>query len=172
MNVQQQRLESAVQQCEEHQRLHELSAKHFSSINRSLSVAVATLASCASLLMFLTGFQPEPVRWMQLLAACLSLAAAGITAAPIVLQETDRVQRHCAAGARYAEMRHELSRLASFPLIGIDADVVEVCDRVTSFKAQSPQVPVSVIRSAKRERMAHSSKSGGHPTDKRGDRVA
>lgn len=172
MNAQQERLESAVQECEQHQRLHELSAKHFSRITRSLSIVVAALALCASLLMFLTGFQLEPVRWMQLLAACLSLAAAGVTAAPIVLQETDRVQRHCAAGAHYAEMRHELSRLAASANIGNEAYVAEACDRLTSFKVRSPNVPHSVISSAKRERVAHSSKSGGHPTDDRGDRAA
>jgi hypothetical protein len=172
MNVQRQRLESALQQCEEHQRLHELSARHFTRINRSLSVVVATLAVCASLLMFLTGFQLEPVRWMQLLAACLSLAAAGITAAPMLLGETDRVERHCAASARYAEMRRELSRLVAIPHVGTDGHVADACDRLTSFNVRSPNIPLSVIKRAKRERMAHSSKASGHPMDKRGDRVA
>jgi hypothetical protein len=172
MNAQQQRLESSVQQCEEHQRLHELSAEHFSRINRSLSIVVATLAFCASLLMFLTGFELEPVRWTQVLAACLSLAAAGIAAAPIILRETDRVQRHCAAGAHYADMRHELIRLAMFPRVGDDASVADACDRLTSFNVRSPNVPLSVIRSAKRERKAHSSSAGAHPLDERGNHAA
>lgn len=155
MDAQHQRVESCLRQSDKAQTLHELSARHFGQINRSLSIIVATLAVCASLLMFLTSFQLEPVRWIQLLAACVSLIAAGISAGPILLHGDDRVQRHCIAGARYAEMSHELQHLAQKPQPVTDSHAADVCDRLTLLTVRSPEVPLSVIRRAKREPNAH-----------------
>jgi hypothetical protein len=128
---------------------HYESARHFQRLHLWLGLPAIAMSSIAGTTIFASFSQKQPPE-IQFVAGALSLVAAALMGLQTFLKYSEQAEKHRTAGAKFANLKHRIELLQSFPPASegeVKAELLSIETVWAKLREESPTLPTGIWRS-------------------------